>query len=204
MIVQGNRQSRRQPRPARIPVANEAEHKIGHKLRGRRRQMKKTLEQVAGMAGLTKGFLSDIERDLAAPSMASVVRLCGALDMPVSSLFERSSSDIVRVAERRRVFDAGVGMNDYQVTPGNEGRLLVVISEMEPGASTGEAEYSLNCEQEFVFVVSGRICISIEQQDHVLEAGDTLTYDPLRLHGIRNGSADEPATVLYVMTPPPR
>lgn len=184
--------------------ANDSGLAIGRRLRDQRQKLQMTLDQVAGSAGLTKGFLSDIERDRTAPSMTSLLRLCKTLGISVSSLFENTGSAIVRAGERKRVYFGGTGVTDYQLTPGGEGRILALWSEMDPGATSGDAEYTLNSEQEFVFVVSGSVCVSIEGQEHLLAAGDTLTFAPYRPHSFNNPSATEPARAIFVLTPPPR
>jgi len=181
-----------------------ADLNIGGKLRERRQALKMTLDQVASSAGVTKGFLSDMERDRTAPSMTTLLRLCKTLGMSVSSLFEKTESPIVRADKRKRVYFGGVGVTDYQVTPTNEGRMLSLLSELEPGAVYSEAEYILNSEQEWVMVLEGSIGLSIEGQEHILNTGDTLTFAPYRPHTFWNASKEAPARAVLVLTPPPR
>ena len=70
--------------------------RIGAQLRAARLAARKSMAEVAGQAGLTKGFLSKLERDLANVSVASLIRLCGALDISVGSLFQASLGEVVR------------------------------------------------------------------------------------------------------------
>ncbi|WP_457836127.1 helix-turn-helix domain-containing protein, partial [Staphylococcus aureus] len=69
---------------------------------------------MAAATGLTKGFLSEIERDKASPSVASLVALCDVLGVPVGSLFEAPApSAVVRVAERAPIRFGGTGIVDH-------------------------------------------------------------------------------------------
>src|SRR5690348_16325152 len=52
---------------------------VGAMLREHRRLLNLTLQEVANRAGITKGFLSEIERDKAVPSVATLMRLRDAL-----------------------------------------------------------------------------------------------------------------------------
>jgi mannose-6-phosphate isomerase-like protein (cupin superfamily) len=45
--------------------------------------------------------------------------------------------------------------------------------------------------------------LNIEGEETVLNQGDSLTFDPRRPHSFRNPSKVDPATALFVLTPPP-
>jgi transcriptional regulator with XRE-family HTH domain len=163
-----------------------------------------TLDAVAGAADLTKGFLSDIERNKTSPSVASLVRLCEVLSLPVGNLFSPARSGVVRSDDRPPIRFGGTGVSDYLVSPAEAQRLQVILSEIEPGGTGGEKLYTLMCEEEFVFVLNGAIRIVVDSTTHELAAGDAMAFDPRRLHTFANASTTEPARVLFVMTPPPR
>ena len=80
---------------------------IGARLRAARLAARKTMAEVAAEAGLTKGFLSKLERDLANVSVVSLMRLCDALGIPVGSLFEPPKGEVVRAGSGRRSTSAG-------------------------------------------------------------------------------------------------
>ncbi len=63
-----------------------AEALIGARLRAARQTAGLTLAAVAEEAGLTKGFLSRLERDDVSPSVASLVTVCGILGIGVGQL----------------------------------------------------------------------------------------------------------------------
>ena len=66
----------------RVPVAQERPAVlIGAKLRAARKMRSLTLDQVAQAAGLTKGFVSRLERDDVSPSVASLVSVCDILGL---------------------------------------------------------------------------------------------------------------------------
>ena len=70
------------------PSADVAGPPIGAKLRSTRMAQGLTLAQVAESSGLSKGFLSRLERDETSPSVATLVQLCQVLSLPVGALFE--------------------------------------------------------------------------------------------------------------------
>jgi transcriptional regulator with XRE-family HTH domain len=185
------------------PAGGGGQLDFGSMLRDRRRSLSLTLQDVCERTGLTKGFLSDIERDKTSPSVASLVALCDVLGLRVGDLFATSRNVLVRAAERQPIKFGGVGVADHLLTPGHSVRMQAIWSEIEPGGTGGEELYSLRSEEELVLVISGNLALNIEGEETVLNQGDSLTFDPRRPHSFRNPSKVDPATALFVLTPPP-
>ncbi|HVJ35646.1 MAG TPA: cupin domain-containing protein [Terriglobia bacterium] len=177
---------------------------IGALLRARRQSLDLTLDDVAAAAEMTKGFLSDVERDKASPSVASLVRLCDVLNLPVGSLFSSVGSAVVRKDERVPIKFGGSGIQDYLLSPSSAARGQAILSEIAPGGGGGAGLYTLRCEEEFVLVLNGSVIIVVEDEETVLRAGDAMTFDPRRPHTFRNTSASKPAQALFMMMPPSR
>src|SRR4051794_32037269 len=83
---------------------------IGARLRTARQAAGLTLAAVAEQAGLTKGFLSRLERDEVSPSVASLVTVCGILGIGVGSLFEAPQTSLVRAGEAPPINFGGQGL----------------------------------------------------------------------------------------------
>jgi transcriptional regulator with XRE-family HTH domain len=184
---------------SRVPIP-----RIGHILRAQRRQLDLTLHDLAEKVGLTKGFLSDIERDKAFPSIGTLLQLCGVLNIPVGRLFTTGRSAVVPAAERPQIKFGGKRLADFLLTAPGATRLLILWTEIQPGGSGGEKAYSVPCDENFILVISGKLLISFDDEHHLLNAGDALTYSARRLHNFRNPSPTNSTTVLFVMTPPPQ
>lgn len=176
---------------------------IGPLLRERRRQLDLTLKTVAEAAEITKGFLSEVERDKASPSVATLVRLCAVLNLPVGSLFTQTGSAVVRAEERIPIKFGGIGLSDSLLTPSGATKSQVVFSNIAPGGTGGDALYSLRSEEECVFVLQGGVDIAVEGETIALKEGDAMTFDPRRPHTFRNNSKTKPARALFILTPPP-
>jgi transcriptional regulator with XRE-family HTH domain len=176
---------------------------IGGLLRTRRRSLDLTLEFVAETCEITKGFLSDIERDKSSPSVATLVRLCDVLNIPVGSLFSSVGSAVIRKDERVPIKFGGTKMKDYLLSPTSAAKAQVILSNMAPGGTGGDVLYSLRCEEEFVFVLAGSVTISIEDEETILLKYDAMTFDPRRPHTFRNSSMTKSAHALFVLMPPP-
>ncbi|MEA2275888.1 MAG: hypothetical protein QOI62_690 [Solirubrobacteraceae bacterium] len=175
--------------------------RIGPRLRGARRRAGLSIGQLAEATGLTKGFISQVERDLTTASVASLVSICDALGIGVGSLFEPSRTDLVRRGDRPRINFGGEGVTEWLLTPSSQERLQVIQGEIEPGGGSGNELYSLPADSEFVHVVSGELELVIADDTYRLAAGDSLTFAGRDPHTWNNPSDTEPAVVLWVLTP---
>ena len=185
------------------PAPATAELQLGPRIRALRQARGFTLRELAERAGVTESFLSQVEREVTSPSIASVQRIAGALDLAIAELFveEAPHGRVVRRADRRRIAYPGLGAVDEFLTSGLDGRLQVILSTLEPGGGTGDEPYSHDSDEEVVLVLSGRLELWVADEHHVLEEGDTATYSSRLKHWNRN-TGDTTAVVLFCVTPP--
>jgi transcriptional regulator with XRE-family HTH domain len=180
--------------PSNAPVA------IGSRIRAARQSQRMTIEQVADATGLTKGFLSRVERDLTSPSVASLVTLCQVLSLSIGDLFAQPETHLTRAAEAPRISLGGEGIVERLLTARSERRVQVLQADIEPRGA-GESElYAVDCDVDVLHVVRGRIDLIMANERYSLAAGDTLTFPGREPHTWVNPS-DEPARLLWVLVP---
>ena len=80
---------------------------LGAALRGARREKRRTLRDVAASAGVSLGYLSEVERGRKEPSSEVLAALCAALGLRLSDLLlaaqvELEAEELLRREERRR------------------------------------------------------------------------------------------------------
>jgi transcriptional regulator with XRE-family HTH domain len=193
-------------RDRREKSGQEVLKKIGAHLRAARVERKLTLEQVASGAGLTKGFLSQLERGESSASIASLLALCSVLDLSVAALLDQAAGPItldpvIRRADRTMMYLGGEGVTDYLVSPPRDRRFEVFETHLEPLGCPSEQQYTLEAEVGFAYVVQGRLEFRLGSACHILQAGDTVTYSPRDDHTFRNPSATRKAVVIFVNSP---
>ena len=185
------------------PTPASTELQLGPRIRALRQARGYTLRDLAERAGVTESFLSQVEREVTSPSIASVQRIARALDLAIAELFleEAPLGRVVRQAERRRIAYPGLGAVDEFLTSGLDGRLQVILSTIDPGGGTGDEPYAHDSDEEVVIVLEGRLELWVGDEHHVLEAGDSVTYSPRLKHRNRN-IGETTAIVLFCLTPP--
>jgi transcriptional regulator with XRE-family HTH domain len=177
--------------------------RFGARLRHAREASRLTLGEVAARSGVTKSFLSRVERDETSPSVASLVGICDALGLSMADLFQTPQTTLVRRSDRPRVADLpkAADVLDTLITPVGERHVTVLETAAAPGGSGGEVLYTLPSECEVCYVVQGTIEVQVEDQTFTLEPGDALTFGAAVPHTWRTARPEEGARVLWILAP---
>jgi transcriptional regulator with XRE-family HTH domain len=176
---------------------------VGERLREIRRQRRATLRTVADRSGLSESFLSQVERGRSNASIGSLRRIAEALGVTVADLFEPSGPPGPRVLRRneRPALSFGVLGRKLLLTPRPLQALEVFVGELDVGGSTGVAPYSHGDSEELFVVLNGSVQLSLGDEVHDLETGDSIVYRSSVPHRITN-VGDQLAEAMWVITPP--
>lgn len=182
-----------------LPLETDpTEHLIGRRLRALREARRLTVAQLAEAAGVSKGFLSRLERDLASPSVSTLVTLCQVLGARPGHVLDAPDVTVVRLAEAPAISLGGKGISERLLTPRGRRELQIIRAEIEPGGR-GEGDlYTVDCRVEAVHVVSGRLELRTTDAVHALAEGDTVTFPGREPHSWTNPD-ERPAVVLWTL-----
>lgn len=199
---------------------------LGKRIRAQRRKRSLTLKQLAEMTGLSIGFLSEIERGVSEPSMASLRKIRESLG--VSLLSFRDSEDehrennsllsilagrsngaeryiqdarVVRAGQRKKLAYPGRPGFYELLTPDLNRLLEVLYFKMEPDFDTGPEPITDPPGEKCMVILSGQIDFRVYDEVYHLEAGDSLSYPAMAPVGWKVGPHEEVEGILIV-TPP--
>jgi transcriptional regulator with XRE-family HTH domain len=177
--------------------------RIGARLRHAREASRQSLSDVAARCGVSKGFISRIERDEASPSVASLVALCDAVGLTMADLFAIPETTLVRHASRPSLsgLPKSADVVDTLITPPRGRHVTVLESTVAPGAAGGEQLYTLPSECEVCFVLEGEVDVDVDGEGFRLGPGDALTFGAAVPHTWRNASDTEGARILWILAP---
>jgi len=174
---------------------------LGDRLRNRRKELKLTLQDVADKAGFSVGFISQIERGITVPSLVSLVAVCRALNVEISTFFQQPKGNAVTRHDSRPVY--GLAREGQRAVtyerlsasfPGNVLRSTLIHEppgfRSEPMSHEGE---------EIFFIVSGELTLELDGERMILEAGDTVHFPSTRTHTTWNHTT-EPTTIFHTCT----
>jgi transcriptional regulator with XRE-family HTH domain len=175
---------------------------IGHRIRMRRQELGLSLRELAGRVGLTASFLSQIERDLASPSIESLRKVSDALDVPIFHFLIEpdAKSPVVRRDERAQLKLPGSDLTYQLMTPDLNRQMEVFIAEREPG----QEKFTIPLRQqteEFIYVMQGQLEIQLGEDIYLLDAGDSIYFDGPFLRRLA-ARGDTTLRFISVITPP--
>ncbi|MCS4246542.1 helix-turn-helix domain-containing protein [Pseudomonas sp. BIGb0164] len=150
-----------------------------------RKKLGVTLEALAEKSGMTKSYLSKVERGLNTPSIAAALKLAKALNVKVEELFSEDSVSLdsyslVRSHERPDT-SPGYAVLAHQVS---ERSLLPFI--IYPPAEFTDKTFKEHVGEEFLFVHEGRVEVDFMNERVILERGDALHFNAQKPHRLRS------------------
>jgi quercetin dioxygenase-like cupin family protein/DNA-binding XRE family transcriptional regulator len=174
---------------------------LGGKIRALRKRLQRTLGETATVAGISKPFLSQVERGLATPSITSLVGIARALGVTVQYFVDTpTEATSVRRADELQFFSFADSANLFaRLTNVSGDRQLDAILVRLP-AGQPPSEVTTHAGEEFLYVLRGEITLSLEDRTFVLNAGDSAHYESTVPHGWANTARNE-TVVVWVGTP---
>ena len=174
---------------------------VGERIRDLRRSSGLTQEELAHRSGLTKGFISQLERDLSSPSLESLVSILRALDTGIAAFFKDQD-------EEPFVFGDG-DSNNADTYPEVSGFRLMVpggancgmepaVVTFEPGQEIEEKSHS---GEEFGYILQGKVIVTYGRRQMTAGRGQCFYFVADRAHKLANPFAKR-AKVLWVSSPP--
>jgi len=176
--------------------------KIGNKIKSLRIQKGLTQEELANRAELSKGFISQIERDLTSPSIATLVDLLQCLGSDLKDFFNDTNEEqiVFKDSDFFEKTDEVLKNKIEWIIPNAQKNIMEPIRlTLQPGGSTypdipHEGE-------EFGYVIAGSIVIHIGNKLYHAKKGEAFYFSPGNSHFISSHSKTG-ATIIWVSTPP--
>ena len=176
---------------------------IGSKIKRLRVRLGLTQEELAARTELTKGFISQLERDITSPSIATLMDILEALGTNVSEFFSDREDDALAVYAAEDMFikaDEETGATiRWLVTSAQRNAMEPILVTLAPGGSTERDDPHEG--EEFGYVLSGTITLICGEQKHEVRRGDAFYFRPTGAHYLINSGKTE-GKVLWVSTPP--
>jgi transcriptional regulator with XRE-family HTH domain len=182
---------------------------LGRKLRQLRLRKKIGLTDLGKHTGLSASMLSQLENGKLVPTLPTLARIASVFDVGLDHFFapkrRKSLFSVVRGAERIR-FPERPGI----AKPGFFFECLAFAAQ-DKGLQAYLADFPKRAAEnialhfhegaEFIHVLSGTLGIYHEEEEHLLEAGDSAYFDSSEPHGYR-GASTKSARAVVITTPP--
>lgn len=175
---------------------------IGQRMRAIRTLRGLSSRELAQAAGVSRGLISQLELDRANPSIDTLRKIAAALASPIASFFDESPTNgiVVRQDERKTLRVPRSGLTYQLLTPDLNRQIEFILIELEPGQGGSRLPFG-HPGEEAALVLEGQLHVWIGDEEHVLEAGDSISFNSGVPHRIAN--AGKRKTVLVSAITPP-
>lgn len=173
---------------------------IGKKIKELRLRNDLTLEQLASRSELTKGFLSQLERNLTSPSISTLEDILEALGTNLSDFFrEEKEQQLVFSTQDFFVDEKEEYTIEWVIPNAQKNQMEPILLTLHPQGKSHELQ--AHAGEEFGYVVKGNVTLIRGGKKYKMKAKDTFYLDGSTGHYLYNhGSSD--AVILWVTTPP--
>lgn len=172
---------------------------LGRRLRARRAELGLTMQAVATEAGLSVGFISQVERGLTAPSLSSLVSISRVLGEPVSRFLDQpeNTDQLTRRASREVYSIVHDDLAYERLSSSFPGSLLRSVIMHEP---PGHRSIAISHQgEEMMYVLRGELTVEVDGKRTVMGEGDSIHFASTLTHSTWNHT-DQPTTVLWCGT----
>ncbi len=175
---------------------------IGSIIRKLRRKQGISIEQLAEKTGLSTGLISQLERDITGPSVASLWKISKALNVSINYFFEEyeDNNPIVRKSERKKIQLPNSNITYELLCPNLQKSIEMLLVKIEPGECSTEDLISHEGE-ECGYVFQGTLKVKWGDKEYILDEGDSIYFDSTVPHRYVN-SGDVTSVSIWSMVPP--
>ena len=173
-----------------------AQPRVGAVIRARRRQLQLTLQALADAAGISVGYVSQVERDLATPSLGTLAQIARSLDVGVDYFISTPDieSALSRAGERQSFSVSGSSVLYERIGTDFAGNVMSsFIITLPPGYRSETVSHE---GEEIIYVLEGELTVRVEPDEMVLAKGDGFHFRGNRPHAWWNVT-DEPVRLLW-------
>lgn len=192
----------RRARPKAEAPARQPGLHFGARLRALRVQRRTSITALGRRAGLSAGYLSLVERDMATPSTTALARLAESLDVPISHFFEPTGhrmpeNYVVRRRNRRVVIYPGSPARNELLVPDLRGKLEAVYISARPHTQSPDYKHD---GEDWGHVLRGRLRVVVGDDVFTLERGDSISFPSHITHHWETTTMG--AQAIWVASPP--
>ena len=175
---------------------------IGERIKQYRVLKGLTQEELADRTELSKGFISQVERDLTSPSIATLMDILQALGITVSEFFNEEQEPQIVFGKEDFFEKTDTELHNtiqWIIPNAQKNEMEPILLKLEAGGST----YPDNPHEgeEFGYVLSGSVVIMLGNKTYRAKKGESFYYESSKTHYLKNTSNSN-AKIIWISSPP--
>lgn len=176
--------------------------KIGTKIKALRIQNNLTQEELANRAELSKGFISQIERDLTSPSIATLVDILQCLGSDLKNFFHDTEDTQVVFSPNDYFENQNLEHKhriQWVIPNAQKNTMEPILVTLSPFGST--LTYPPHSGENFGYVLKGSMTLYLGTDRYRIKKGESFYFEAKKEFSLHNDSKQE-AELLLVSSPP--
>jgi transcriptional regulator with XRE-family HTH domain len=173
---------------------------IGRRIKKIREQQHLTLKNVEAKAGISATHISEIERGKTSPTIGALMRIADALGKdPAYFIEDEELKDVSFIAledREKTICDVPAGEIERLTNSIPSGKIDSRLIRLAPDDSREFKMHSHDAD-EAVLVLSGSVRFMVEDEEFILEEGDSIYYVASQNHGYANASDTDEARMIW-------
>lgn len=166
-------------------------------MRAQRHRLSMTLQQLSALSGVSVGYLSQVERGNATPTLGTLTQIAIALEVDAEYFVRtpRAVDSLTRGDTRPKFAVAGSSIEYEQIGAERVGHELTsYVMNVPPGY---ESEVVHHVGEEIIYILEGQISQMVGEREYLMGVGDSLHYLGTTPHCWSN-KTDQLARILWV------
>ncbi|MFD2180019.1 cupin domain-containing protein [Veronia pacifica] len=177
---------------------------IGANLKAVRKQRGLSQRELAKRAGVTNSTISMIEKNSVSPSVSSLKKVLSGIPMSLVDFFSSDIAEVDSVPVVYRQQDLlEIGSSDVSMKMVGKdfpNRVLSVLHETYPPRTNSGSDMIQHDGEEAGIVIEGKLELTVGDEIHILDKGDSYYFDSNRPHRFNN-PFDETCILFSATTP---
>lgn len=162
---------------------------LGTNIKYIRKEKGMTLQDISNATDLSLGYLSKLERNISSPNITNLHKICMALGITMTELMSQieGNKTVVKKDERRVIFESDSHVRYEMTTEGNRnltGVCMIVYDNSFEKSSKHTTD-------EFGIVIKGQLEITVGDDIHILDVGDSIYIEAETEHSYKKSSDEE-------------
>lgn len=178
-------------------IAPETADGLGVRMRKLRHRLSMTLQQLSTTSGVSVGYLSQVERGNAIPTLGTLSQIAEALDVDAGYFIHtaRAVDSLTRGGARPKFAVTGSSIQYEQIGAEHAGHELTSFVINVPSGYASEVVHHVG--EEIIYILEGEISQVVGEREYLMGPGDSLHYLGTTPHCWSNKTA-APARILWV------
>jgi transcriptional regulator with XRE-family HTH domain len=195
-------------------TAGPSPAEVGERLRERRKELSLSVRELARRVAVSPSLISQIENGKTSPSVGTLYAIVSEMDLSLDEVFsgviepgrrglngtreQAVPSPVVTESERKEI-SLGSGVRWQRLTRSADPNVDFLHVIYAPGgASCAEDHLMRHAGQEYGYVISGRLRVTVGFDTYELSPGDSISFDSTEPHRLA-AIGDEPVHAIWTV-----